>query len=164
MAMMNTLRSDSGMKPFQTSNLLSPSFLACIIALLAPSSLAYAQESNIGSKRMWVIYYKTEEANPKPGTIGALMPIFEMYYDASTVRLIGQKRFAESTSCGYRRRKPGEPMTGSLYCKLDDRDATVIGIDCKKNTYLDSGFVDASPEWKPISPRSAVASLKKELC
>jgi hypothetical protein len=92
------------------------------------------------------------------------MPIFEMYYDASTVRLIGQKRFVESTSCGYRRWKPGEPMMGSLYCKLDDGAPNVIGIDCKSNSYLYSGIVAASPEWKPIRQGSAVASLKKELC
>jgi hypothetical protein len=135
-----------------------------VLVLLAPCSLALAQESNIGSKRMWVIYSKTETANPKPGTFGAMMPIFEMYYDANTVRMLGQKRFVESTSCGYRRWEPGEPMTGYLYCKLDDKATDIIGIDCIRNSYLYSGLVDASPDWKPIRQGSSVASLKKELC
>jgi hypothetical protein len=135
-----------------------------LLALLVNSSLAYAQEGGTTRRRMWVIYYKTEAVNPKPGTWGAEMPIFEMYYDASTVRSIGHRRFVESTSCGYRRWKPGEPMTGSLFCKLDDGTVNVIGIDCKSNSYLYSGMVAASPEWKSIQPKSAIARLSKELC
>jgi hypothetical protein len=152
------------MKRIQQKRWLLLQFAVYLLALLANSSLVYAQEGNSARRRMWVIYYKTETVNPKPGTWGAAMPIFEMYYDASTVRSFGQKRFVESTSCGYRRWKPGEPMTGSLFCKLDDGTVNVVGIDCKNNSYLYSGMVAASPEWKSIQPKSAVARLSKELC
>jgi hypothetical protein len=145
-----------------------------VLALLANSFhgayQANAQEGNSAQRRMWVIYFMAENVNPKPGTLGALYPIHEMYYDASTVRSVGQKRFVESTSCAYRRWKPGEPMTygqvsrGELSCKLENESSNVIGIDCKNNTYLFSGRISPSPEWKTIQPESPVAKLKKELC
>lgn len=152
------------MEQIQQKRWLLLRFAVYFLALLANSSLAYAQEGSSARRRMWVIYYKTEVVNAKPGTWGAEMPIFEMYYDASTVRSIGQRRFVESASCGYRRWKSGEPMTGSLFCKLDDGNVNVIGIDCKNNSYLYSGIIAASPEWKSIQPKSAIARLSKELC
>ena len=141
-----------------------------IFAILTNASQAIAEAVNLTPRRMWVIYFMNENINPKPGTLGALYPIFEMYYDASTVRTVGQKRFVESTSCAYRRWKPGDPMTygqvsrGELSCKLADDPADVIGIDCKNSTYLISGNVAASPEWKLIRPESAISKLRKELC
>jgi hypothetical protein len=139
-------------------------FAVYLLVLLANTSLAYVQEGDSARRRMWVIYYKTEIVNPTPGTWGAAMPIFERYYDANTVRSIGQKRFVESTSCFYRRWKPGEPMTGSLFCYLDDGIVNVVGIDCKNNSYLYTSIVDGSPEWKSIQPKSGFARLSKELC
>lgn len=134
------------------------------LALLAYSPSLCAKEAVDSPRRMWVIYYKTEISNPKPGTWAAELPIFETYYDASSVRSIGHKRFVETASCSYRRWKPGEPMVGSLFCDLKAASVGIIGIDCKNNAFLYSGQVAASPEWKPIRPESSLARLKAELC
>ena len=140
--------------------------LVSLLVEITAAPLANAQSMNPGRERMWAIFYKTEIKNPVPGTLGAEMPIMEWYYDVISIRAVGHKRFVETTSCGYRKWKPGQPMTGNIYCRLDksSRDYDVAGINCKNNSFqVASGFMP-SPEWKVIPGNSLYSSLKSQLC
>ena len=140
--------------------------LAGLLAEITASPLAKAESIKSNNERMWAIYYKTEIKNPVPGTWGAEMPIMEWYYDVGSIRTVGHKKFVETTYCSYRVWKPGEPTSGSLFCRLDrpDRSNGVVGIDCKGNSFQVASGLMASPEWKAIPKDSSLSKLKSQLC
>ncbi len=151
-------------KSFGTAVALVP-----LVGLLVETTTiptANAQSVKLNDAKMWVIYYKTEIKKPIPGTWGAEMPIMEWYYDASSIKSVGHKRFVKTAFCGYRRWKSGEPIAGKLLCNLDvaERDSNIEGIDCKNNKFQRASGLMASPEWKAIAKDSGMSRLKMELC
>ena len=152
-----------------SKSLIAAAALASLVSLLAEitsAPLVNAQSMKPNNERMWAVFYKTENKNPIPGTWGAEMPIMEWYYDVSSIRAVGHKRFAQTTFCGYRKWEAGQPMTGSLYCRLEKSgdNIKVFGINCKNNSFQVASGLMASPEWKIISKNSLHSSLKSQLC
>lgn len=118
---------------------------------------------------MWVIFDKSENKNPSPGTLGEEMAIMEWYYDATSLRKIGAKRYVAIQLCAYRRIRFGEPVirNAKYSCQLQEEvpwGGSTVGIDCKTGKYQIAAGVLASPSWDVIGEAKMYANLKREIC
>jgi hypothetical protein len=120
--------------------------------------LAVFEPITANAQAMWVIFYKTKVKDPIPGTLGGLYPNSSYFYNAASLKAQGIKRFAEMNSCVY-----GDKG----FCRLDEKILfpTVMGINCRDNTYLYSGGPgEVSPEWQPIGKSELHRALKAAIC